>query len=123
MTEDTDATESTQVYKHETTIIKVATGLAHKDLKISRQPKEHLIDIRDCLIEALETDRMEKDKDFNKLVCEDGASLLQLISKTKSNDQEVSLKVLRILCVSIFCSISMLQQAFMVSFSKSSMEN
>ena len=91
MTEDTDATESTQVYKHETTIIKVAMGLAHKDLKISRQPKEHLIDIRDCLIEAIETDRMEKDKDFNKLVCEDGASLLQLISKTKSNDQEVSL--------------------------------
>lgn len=60
------------------------------DLRISKEPKERLIDIRDSLIEALEKDRMGKDQEFNALISDKAVDLTQNLAKRKSTDAEVS---------------------------------
>ena len=82
--------EAESEYVHDLLLLKPQIELTMSDLRITKEPKGRLIDIRDSLIEALEKDRMEKDEEFRALICDKAVDLTQNLAKRKSTDEEVS---------------------------------
>lgn len=51
-------------YKFDLAKLKTDTNWANTQIRLNKEPKEELTDLRDACYEALETDRMNKDKEF-----------------------------------------------------------
>ena len=93
--------EKKEEYKNEMIVLKTANELSLSQLRINKEPKEHLQKIIDGLLEALETDRMSKDEEFYNFVCKKVTDLLPKMSKEISTDDSVSKLRLLPCCLSL----------------------
>ena len=77
-------------YKHDMIVLRTAVELSINQIRINKEPKDHLITVKEVFEEALETNRMTDDEEFRTFVCTKASDLISRMAKEISHDEKVS---------------------------------
>ena len=107
----TDAASDQVEYKYRLASVKTNTSFALTQLKMNKEPKEELTELRDAIIEALETGRLDNDEEFRAFISTEACNVLCKMAGERSYDQEVSAlncfarKDLTMICLVVSCPL------------------
>ena len=62
-----------KAHTHKLDSVKRNTSFALTQLKMNKEPKEEMTELRDSILEALDNNRMDNDKEFRDFSVEEGA--------------------------------------------------